>query len=282
MPDRPLKSGWWAARYGDAVGSRSLEDVVDVSRHPLDDPYYASRSRRELDEAGVVVLRGFLRTEMLRELVVEAEDRRHLAFHSQQIHNVYLDHPEPELPVTNARSHTIVSTKGAITTDLLSPDSALHLLYDSPVFRSFLCAVLGEAELHPYTDPLSSINVNYYDSGQELGWHFDNSSFSVTLLVQAGVGGGAFEFIADLRDAAADFDNEEAVAQVLDALSDRAPVQLNQDAGDLVLFRGRDALHRVTPVEGDRSRLLVVFAYNTEPGLSLSENARMTFFGRLD
>ncbi len=219
---------------------------------------------------------------MLRELVVEAEDHRHLAFHSQQVHNVYLDHPDPSLPVDNARSHTIVSTKGAITTDLVPPDSPLHVLYDSPVFRAFLCTVLGEAELHPYADPLSSINVNYYDSGQELGWHFDNSSFSVTLLIQAGLGGGAFEFIADLRDGSSGFDNEEAVALVLDGKSDRVPVELEQEAGDLVLFRGRDALHRVTPVEGDRSRLLVVFAYNTEPGLSLSENARMTFFGRLD
>ena len=53
------------------------------------------------------------------------------------------------------------------------------------------------------------------------------------------------------------------------------------DTGALVLFRGRNSMHRVTPVKGNRTRMLVVLAYNTEPGISLSESARMTFFGRL-
>ncbi|MEE1564885.1 MAG: 2OG-Fe(II) oxygenase, partial [Acidimicrobiales bacterium] len=56
---------------------------------------------------------------------------------------------------------------------------------------------------------------------------------------------------------------------------------LDQRAGDLAMFRGSDALHRVTPVVGGRNRILVVLAHNTEPGVSLSEHARMTFFGRL-
>jgi len=41
-------------------------------------------------------------------------------------------------------------------------------------------------------------------------------------------------------------------------------------------------MHRVTPTEGDKTRMLVVLAYNTEPNISLSESARMTFFGRLE
>ena len=57
--------------------------------------------------------------------------------------------------------------------------------------------------------------------------------------------------------------------------------KLAMDAGALVLFRGRNSMHRVTPTIGDRTRMLVVLAYNTEPGVSLSESARMTFYGRL-
>ena len=49
----------------------------------------------------------------------------------------------------------------------------------------------------------------------------------------------------------------------------------------VVLFRGRNAMHRVTPVAGERTRMLVVLAYNAEPGVYLSEEARMTFYGRL-
>ncbi len=56
---------------------------------------------------------------------------------------------------------------------------------------------------------------------------------------------------------------------------------LAMDDGALVLFRGRNSMHRVTPVEGDMTRMLVVLAYNTEPNIALSESARMTFYGRL-
>ncbi|MGP4128360.1 hypothetical protein OJE16_00555 [Pantoea tagorei] len=48
-----------------------------------------------------------------------------------------------------------------------------------------------------------------------------------------------------------------------------------------MLFRGRNSLHRVTPTEGDITRMLAVLAYNTQPGIALSETARMTFYGRL-
>ena len=59
------------------------------------------------------------------------------------------------------------------------------------------------------------------------------------------------------------------------------PVGLDIEPGTLVLFRGRNALHRVTPTQGDITRYLVVLAYNSEPGVELSESARQTFYGRV-
>ena len=57
---------------------------------------------------------------------------------------------------------------------------------------------------------------------------------------------------------------------------------MDAEAGTLVFFRGRNSMHRVAPNEGERTRMLAVLAYNSEPGVSLSESARMTFYGRLD
>ncbi len=65
----------------------------------------------------------------------------------------------------------------------------------------FLCAVLEEAELHEFGDAISSINLHYASEGQELGWHFDKSSFAISLIIQNAEGGGVFEFVKDLRDA---------------------------------------------------------------------------------
>ena len=48
-----------------------------------------------------------------------------------------------------------------------------------------------------------------------------------------------------------------------------------------VVFRGSDALHRVTPTEGPATRILVVFAFNERAGVRLSDSALATFYGRV-
>jgi len=187
--------------------------------------------------------------------------------------------PDEAYSADHPRNRDVSSTKGCITDDLIAADSPLRQLYNDALFKYFLCDVLGETALYPYADPLSSINLHYAPDGQELGWHFDNSSFAITLLVQKPRGGGLFQYVKDLRDADAGEMNFDGVAAVLDQ---RHPVDaLAIEAGDLVLFRGRNSLHRVTPTEGDITRMLAVLAYNTQPGIALSETARMTFYGRL-
>ena len=56
---------------------------------------------------------------------------------------------------------------------------------------------------------------------------------------------------------------------------------LDMAAGALVVFRGRTALHRVTPVEGAPPRLLAVLSYDREPGKTLAEHTRQIFYGRV-
>jgi predicted 2-oxoglutarate/Fe(II)-dependent dioxygenase YbiX len=134
--------------------------------------------------------------------------------------------------------------------------------------------------LYEYADSLSSINLHYASDGQELGWHFDNSSFAITLMIQTAEDGGVFEFVKDIRDADGGEMNYGLSAEVLDDKT--ATKTLLMEPGALVLFRGRNSIHRVTPTKGERTRMLVVLAYNTEPGIALSESARITFYGRLD
>tara|TARA_E500000075_G_C6877123_1_gene262624 strand:+ start:107 stop:277 length:171 start_codon:yes stop_codon:yes gene_type:complete len=50
--------------------------------------------------------------------------------------------------------------------------------------------------------------------------------------------------------------------------------------GDLMIFKGNKSIHQVTPVE-EGERILVTFNYNEIPGISLSEQSRRTFFGRI-
>jgi hypothetical protein len=257
----------------------TLDSIVDLAACPLDDADFGDSCAAILAHDGVLTLPGFLKNSAITRLVAEAEATRDKAYFTASSHNVYLAAPRPELGETHVFNRQITSSKGCITTDQIAADSGLKTIYDAPEFRAFIAHVVDEVALYEYADPLSSINVHYADAGQELGWHFDNSEFAITLLLQAPDAGGQFEFVRDLRDANADEMNFSGVAAVLD---DQIGIQqLAVEPGTLMLFRGRNSLHRVTPTIGSKTRILVVLAYNTKPGIALSEAARMTFFGRL-
>lgn len=256
----------------------SIEDVIDLDQHALQSNEFQASCQHTLDEDGVLVLRNFLRPAAITKIIREAEKKRHLAYYTVNNHNIYLTTPDPDYPRNHPRNREVSSSKGCITTDQIPGDSPLHMLYDALEFRTFSCAVLGERELYEYADALSSINLHYADQGQELGWHFDNSSFAITLMIQSPECGGAFEYVRDVRDADSGEMKYELAGKVLDG--EVTTRTLSMDDGDLVLFRGRNSMHRVTPVVGSRTRMLVVLAYNTEPGISLSKSAQLTFYGR--
>jgi len=258
----------------------SLDTIINLDLHPLRDKEFQTECKRTLDENGVLVLREFIRPEAIASIQAEGERCQHLAYYTVNAHNIYLAPSAPQYPKDHPRNREVSSSKGCITTDQIPDESVLHILYDSSDFREFLCGVLDEADLYAYDDPLSSINLHFANEGQELGWHFDNSSFAITLMVQNPERGGVFEYVKDVRDSDNSEMNYELSGEVLDG--DAATKSLAMEAGALVLFRGRNSMHRVTPVKGNRTRMLVVLAYNTKPGIALSESARMTFYGRLD
>ena len=257
----------------------ALSDIIDFSACPVSNPLFARQCAARLASDGILILPGFLQSGTVDMLVTEAEAQKHNAYFTASSHNVYLSEPRPDLDASHVFNRQIISSKGCITTDQVPEQSRLKIIYDAPEFRKFIATIVGEPALYEYADPLSSINVHYADEGQELGWHFDNSEFAITLLLQAPQSGGQFEYVRDLRDAEAGEMNFAGVAAVLDgeAVIERPTVT----QGTLMLFRGRNAMHRVTPTIGRTTRILVVLAYNAVPGIALSEAARMTFFGRL-
>ncbi len=262
----------------ESLSDKELIGIVDIEQFPLQNSKLRADCKRTLDDNGVLVLRDFLTPDAIRSVQQEGENHKHLAYYTVNDHNIYLTPPDPDYVSGHPRNRLVSSSKGCITDDQIPAASVLRTLYNSSEFREFLCAVLGEAEIHNYADPLSSINLHYADEGQELGWHYDNSSFAITLMIQQPEGGGEFEYVKDVRDADS---GEMNFGRSEEVLNGAIPTQkLAMGAGALVLFRGRNSMHRVTPVVGGRTRMLVVLAYNTKPGVSLSESARMTFYGR--
>jgi len=254
------------------------ENIVNLKLHPIHDGHFTKSCKAQLDRTGVLVIEKFLSSDTVLFLQGEASDVRTLAFFCHQNHNVYLLDSDPSLPKRHVRNLEQVSDKGCVTHDQIPDDSPLRTLYEWPDFRVFLESVL-DVPVFPYADTLSSININYYEKGLQLGWHYDNASFAITLMVQAAEEGGEFEYLEKVRNQETGeqgYADTEAVIK-----GSLKPKKLKMGEGALVLFRGRNSLHRVAPVASEHARILVTLNFNTEPGVMLSELARMTFFGRI-
>ena len=254
------------------------ETIVNLKLHPIQDEGYNISCKAQLERSGALVMEDFLTSETVDFLQIEACELRPQAYFCHQNHNAYLLDPDHAFPAEHIRNLEQVSDKGCVPHDQLPDRSPLRALYEWSDFQKFLEGVLG-VTVFPYADTLSSININYYEQGQQLGWHYDNASFAVTLMIQASEDGGEFEYLENVRNKEAGdpgYPDTEAVIK-----GNLHPKTLAMGEGALVLFRGRNSLHRVVPVSSERSRILVTLNFNTEPNVMLSELARLAFFGRL-
>jgi len=255
-----------------------IKEII-APKFDINDLAFRDECKSTLDRDGVVVLTGFIERSVIEMMKAEGNARIDDAYFCSNNHNVYLTPSDENFPMDHPRNREVVSSKGLIGDDQVPENSPLKILYRDDVFQSFIAEVVGEEALYPYADPLSAVNIHYAKTGQELGWHFDNSSFAITLLIDKPKGGGEFEYLKDVRDADAGEYNFDTVGKLLDG--EIEPDRISMNPGTLVFFRGRNSIHRVTPTEGDKTRMLAVLAYNSEPGVELSESARMTFYGRL-
>jgi hypothetical protein len=260
------------------------QDLIDLARYPIDrlaspaGRQLVAECRRRFGGDGALVLSGFVRTDAIARMRDEALALAPLAHPGEKRHNVYLIDADPQFPGEHPRNRILSTQISTVADDLIPRDSRLRALYAWPPLRSFLAAVLDTRALHPYADPLASLNVTIGRPGEQLGWHFDNADFATTLMLQDAESGGQFEYCPGVRTPA---DQGYAVVDRILAGTYDDVRRLPMAPGTLVLFRGRYALHRVTSIDGRRPRLMAVLSYDTKPGIMLSEPTRMTFYGRV-
>ena len=259
----------------------NINQIINLNLHPINtSKEYLNNCKKKLTNNSVLQLDNFLSPQSLKNIQNEAIFLHPKAFYCSQKHTVLLNKKNFDLNILDPCNIEIKSDKGCVPHDFISNKSDLSILYNSKDFKNFLVKVLNIDEIHPYKDNLSSINYNYYEKGQQLGWHFDNASFAVTLMIQSPDSGGVFQYIKEGRDYEKNFIDKNLIQSVLD---NEYPVnELNVQPGTLILFYGRNYLHRVTPVKSNKCRILVTLNYNIEKDIELSENARITFFGRIN
>jgi hypothetical protein len=260
---------------------------VDLARYPvdrLDAPAghaLIAEARARIAETGCLVLRDFVRPEGLAAL--QAEGRRvsgqaHFEVRRTNPYGSGPDADDPALPAGHPRRRFLERSNGFVGGDRIAPGTAARALYHHAGFQRFVAAVVGVDRLHEYADPLAGLVVNVLRPGCTHPWHFDNTDFVVSLMTQAPDAGGHFDYCPGLRSA--EDENEAGVAAVLDG--ERAAVRrLTLRPGDLQIFFGRNALHRVAPVEGGRERHTLILGYTRQPGVVGDPARTRALFGRV-
>jgi hypothetical protein len=251
--------------------------VIDLNRYPIDDPDLVAELNQRILLDGVCELPGFVRPDAIAEAAAEAAVLASDWFPTDAQHTVYFEPVDAGAAPGDPRGMRLRSSKKQIAYDQIPADSGIRRMYESEQTTRFLGGVLG-LELHLLGDPLAALGYAYMEPGDTLAWHFDRSEFAVTLMLQQAERGGAFEYIPNVRTE--DDERRDLVATVLDG--DRSKViSLDPAPGTLTLFRGHRSLHRVSPVEGERTRVNAVLAYGDRPEMRLNELTQRLFYGRV-
>lgn len=257
---------------------------VDCTRYPVDrpaSPEYAAllaEVRAALAEDGCAVLKGFVRATRIADLVAEADRVSPAAHRSHNRTNAYFTADDPALPASHPARRFFERSNAFVPADNFGPGSILRAIYQWPAFAPFVQAALQEERFHRYADPLADVIINVVEEGSGFPWHFDTNNYTVTLAIQNGEAGGAFEYAPWLRDAADE--NYAGVEAVLDGRAERV-TSLALEPGDLQIFKGRYALHRVTPVTGARARYVGIFSFVEEPGMVATPERCRQLYGKV-
>ena len=254
-------------------------NLKDILGDPYNENFFKNGNQFSeiLETEGILVFNSFISNNGLSILQKEASDLKYLSYKSSSEYNVYISEHDSSFSDNSPRNRIMSTSKKCIPNDLIPDSSLLQRIYDSKIIRSFFMDLLNKKVLFPYSDSLSSININYYDKGDALGWHFDNSDFTITLLIKNCTKGGVYEFFNNMRYNDGQ-ENYDFVEKILD--NKVVGTKIDSIEGDLMIFKGNKSIHQVTAVE-EGERILVTFNYNEDEGISLSEQSRKTFFGRI-
>ena len=297
------------------IAEPMLGSIVDLDRYPIDHPHspewndLVRQCRSDLMQVGAATLAGFVLPAALAQMAEQAQAVAPLGFPNDAQANIYFTEPDPTLPSWHPNRRLVRSAQKAVAKDQLPDDFATKVIYQSDDVTQFVAAVVGDDEpLYRSADPLDGCNMTVYEVGDELGWHFDNSDFSVTLMIRPAVEGGVFQYVPAARSV--DDECFETIASILEhaalepvatrptatrpTLTEPTVTQpivteptfapsmstLPGAAGDLAIFRGRYALHRVTPVESGPPRFNSVLTYSRRPDHRLTPMTAELFYGR--
>jgi hypothetical protein len=257
---------------------------VDPERYPLLHPndqhfvesihLYKSILRRQ----GYSELHGFLTESGLSTLLQDANSLLPYALSNAELGSVYAD-PEIDngFPEGHPRRIKLRESMGTVPYTAFPKTSPLRQLYEWQPLMDFLGPIFGDEGFFRYADELGALNLTVMYENDLKQWHFDQNDFGVTLTLQAAKSGGEFEIAPFVRSDSEE--NYNFVKKILDGSDYRRIRKIPVQPGSLILFNGRQSLHRVTTINGPQARLVAVFAYDGRSRARSTTGLRVSRYG---
>ena len=265
------------------MSNLEIHDIVNLDQYPIIDnqsvAYQAlvENMAEQYARDSSCLLPNFILPKAVAEMASEASDVSVDSFRSDNLHNSYLEHDNADFPKDHPRRRLERTALNVVGCDQLYPDGGLVTLYKWEPLRRFMSDILGYPSLYRLADPMGAITINVMNEGDNHGWHYDESLFTISVMLQASEEGGEFEYVPGLRSP--HHDDYETLGQVLDGTYDNS-VKIPITPGALLLFGGHYLLHRVTNVKGAKTRFITTLCFKDKPGITNSPKVRELFYGR--
>lgn len=252
------------------------------------------RARDQYQRTGAVVFHNFITDASLAASVQDARARQDDAFTTDDTHTAYLKSPDlQKFPRNSVYNHEMRTQVASIAFDELPTDSQLAALYRHPTLLQLVSSIVQKT-LYLSEDPLGCCSINVFRPNYHHSFHFDESEFSTTLMLQQAEDQGLFQYthplrknaenlvLSDLAAVIRQYDDRTAADFV--EWSDNTPTPvlhtLDFRPGTLSIFSGCRSLHRVSRVQGNKSRLVAVLTFASRPHFCNSARVQELFWGR--
>jgi len=265
-------------------------------------------SRRKFQTEGAVTFPHFLTEEALQAAVNDCRAQEDAAFTTDDTHTAYLQAPDTQqYPANSVYNHKMRTQVASIAFDELSKESPLVQLYQHRTLLQLVSLIVQKEPLYLSADPIGCCSINVFRPGYHHSFHFDESEFSTTIMLQeaSNTDTGLFQFTRPLRDITDDLALSKVAATIetyddntcIQAFAESASVvaagvdvtiappppplhTLDFKPGTLSIFSGSRSLHRVTQIKGTQSRLVAVLTFASTPGFVNTSETQTLFWGR--
>ena len=246
-----------------------LSTIIDLKKYPiqnLNSPLISElikKCKNDLDQYSCSTIPNFILPKSLKIMNFELEKQINEVYMSRESINPYLNSKDDtSLGIDHPKRIFSRRYNGYLNSDIFKKNSEMKFLYEQEELLKFVSACVGISPIFRWADPLACHAYNIMKPDGVLPWHFDSCEFTLSIMLQKPEKGGIFEYCPNIREPGNE--NFDEVKKVLDG--DRKRVrQLKLEPGDLQIFKGRFTLHRVTKIEGNRSRYLAIPAYVLDP-----------------